>query len=116
VLQVGHGHSAGGLAYGKVGFEATSTVSGIANTSPFSISHAISHSQVNTGWTVGFGTEGKLLIPGWTHKTEFLYMDVGSDPKTDEPLGSVNTSGGLITGHVRFTDATIRAGLNYQFH
>ena len=99
MLQVGHGHSAGGLAYGKVGFDATSTVSGAVSpcglgTCPFSTSHAIAHSQVNTGWTVGFGTVGKLLIPGWTHKTEFLYMDVGSDPKTDEPLGGASIRAG----------------------
>lgn len=111
----------GGLAYGKVGFDATSTVSGTASpcglgSCPFSISHAISHSQVNTGWTVGFGTEGKLLIPGWTYKIETLYVDLGSDPETDETIGSLNASGGLITGHVRFTDAIVRLGVNYQFH
>ena len=26
---------------------------------------------------VGTGTEGKLLIPGWTYKIETLYMDLG---------------------------------------
>jgi outer membrane immunogenic protein len=115
----------GGLAYGKVELDATSTVSGIVSggignapvTVPFSISHAINHSQVNTGWTVGFGTEGKLLIPGWTYKIESLYMDLGSDPSPDICLNcSSAVNGGLITGHAHFTDAILRAGLNYQFH
>jgi hypothetical protein len=65
---------------------------------------------------VGFGTEGKLLIPGWTYKIETLYVDLGSDPETDETIGSLNASGGLITGHVRFADAIVRLGVNYQFH
>lgn len=50
----------GGLAYGKVDLEGTSTVSGavsfVANPSlstPFSISPAFGHSHVNTGWVVG---------------------------------------------------------------
>jgi outer membrane immunogenic protein len=60
----------GGLAYGKVDLEATSTVSGTVALVPFSITHVNGHSQVNTGWTVGSGTEGKLLIPGWTYKIE----------------------------------------------
>jgi len=107
----------GGLAYGKVELDATSTVSGLANNViPFSTTHAFTHSQVNTGWVVGFGTEGKLLIPGWTYKIESLYIDLGSDPVADLPIGSSNASGGLLTGHAHFTDSILRAGLNYQFH
>jgi hypothetical protein len=46
---------------------------------PFSVSQAFGHSQINTGcWVVGFGTEGKLLVPGWTYKIESLYMDLGT--------------------------------------
>jgi outer membrane immunogenic protein len=106
----------GGLAYGKVELDATTTVSGTAAAIPFATSHAIRHSQVNIGWVVGFGTEGKLLIPGWTYKIESLYIDLGSDPETDNPILVSNASGGLITGHAHFTDAILRAGLNYQFH
>jgi hypothetical protein len=61
--------------------------------------------------------EGKLLIPGWTYKIESLYIDLGSDPEIDICLNcSGAVSGGLITGHAHFTDAILRAGLNYQFH
>jgi hypothetical protein len=85
---------------------------------PFSVSHAINHSQINVGWTVGFGTEGRLAgMPGWTWKVESLYMDLGSDPEVDACLNcSSGVSGGLISGHAHFTDAILRGGLNYQFH
>jgi outer membrane immunogenic protein len=112
----------GGLAYGKVELDATSTVSGAVSpcglgTCPFSTSHAFSHSQLKTGWVVGFGTEGKLLIPGWTYKIESLYIDLGdADPMDECTVCSSATSGGLISGHAHFTDTILRAGLNYQFH
>ena len=67
----------GGLAYGKVDLEGTNTVSGTVDGSLFSIAQTFGHSHVNTGWVVGTGTEGKLLIPGWTYKIETLYMDLG---------------------------------------
>jgi outer membrane immunogenic protein len=108
----------GGLAYGRVAVDGTSTVSGNVGPSSnaFSLVHAIGHSQVNTGWVVGFGTEGKLLIPGWTYKIESLYMDLGSlnDP---DLLGQVTgATGGQIFTHTHFTDGILRLGLNYQFH
>jgi outer membrane immunogenic protein len=73
----------GGLAYGEVKINGTSAVSGtgmdfLGNVSPFSNTQAFGQSQVNTGWVVGTGTEGKLLIPGWTYKIEGLYMDLGT--------------------------------------
>jgi opacity protein-like surface antigen len=106
----------GGLAYGRVQLDATTTVSGTVGSVPFSISHSISHSNINTGWTVGYGTEGQPATPGWTWKVESLYMDLGSDPETDVETGSTLASGGLITGHAHFRDAILRGGLNYQFH
>jgi outer membrane immunogenic protein len=108
----------GGLAYGRVGVDGTSTVSGslIIPTNTFSVAHAIGHSQVNTGWTVGTGTEGKLLIPGWTYKIESLYVNLGSLDDTDSIAVVTGASGGQIHTHTRFNDYIVRAGLNYQFH
>jgi outer membrane immunogenic protein len=111
----------GGLAYGKVDLEGTNTVSGTTAivVIPFSVAQAIGHSQVNTGWTVGYGTEGKLLIPGWTWKVEGLYMDLGT-LDTTSVIPGVNAfpavTGGQTTTHTHFTDGILRAGLNYQFH
>jgi outer membrane immunogenic protein len=112
----------GGLAYGRVGIDGTSTVSGTvhaeATIPPFSMTRAIGHSQVNTGWTIGSGTEGKLLIPGWTYKIEYLYVDLGSLDDNDPPPPTTISvlGGGQIHTHTHFTDNILRAGLNYQFH
>jgi opacity protein-like surface antigen len=62
---------AGGLAYGKVDVAGTSTLTATALMIGLpSITQAFDHSNVNTGWVVGTGTEGKLLIPGWTYEIE----------------------------------------------
>jgi outer membrane immunogenic protein len=107
----------GGLAYGRVDLEGTSTVSGTVGGAPFSINHAIGHSHVNTGWTVGYGTEGKLLISGWTYKIEYLYVDLGTLDDTDSITPTVSTvSGGQTITHTHFTDGILRLGVNYQFH
>jgi outer membrane immunogenic protein len=119
----------GGLAYGEVKINGTSIVSGNsanpppAPIVPFSATTAFSHSQVRTGWVVGSGTEGKLLIPGWTYKIEALYMDLGHLDATG--VGSGLITGGFLDGfhltagattHTHITDTILRAGLNYQFH
>jgi outer membrane immunogenic protein len=114
----------GGLAYGEVKTNGTSTFSlAFQHVPAVSITDAIGHSQVNTGWVVGWGTEGHLpgnWIPGnWTWKIEGLYMDLG----TLDAIGVEGSSpvlaaagAGLITTHTHFTDTILRAGLNYQFH
>jgi outer membrane immunogenic protein len=116
----------GGLAYGKVDLEGANVVSGSINgIAPFSVTQAIGNSQINTGWVVGFGTEGKLLIPGWTYKVESLYMDLGHLDTAGVPSTSLTPllpnatgfiTGGQLTTHTHFTDGILRVGLNYQFH
>jgi outer membrane immunogenic protein len=108
----------GGLAYGRVAIDGTSTVNGFIGTplSSFSVNRAIGHSQVNSGWTVGTGTEGRLLIPGWTYKIEYLYVDLGSLDDPDTGLQITGATGGQIHTHTHFSDNIIRLGVNYQFH
>jgi len=119
----------GGLAYGKVDLEGTSTVSGTVSgtttvPSPaFSTAHAIGHSHVNAGWVVGYGTEGRLTgLPGWTWKIEGLYMDLGhlNDTDTVSCVGgkqacTATATGGQTVTHTHFTDGILRGGLNYHF-
>jgi outer membrane immunogenic protein len=125
----------GGLAYGKVDLEGTSTASGILGSPPgFSLPQAFGHSQVNTGWVVGYGTEGVMDFWGarnWTWKIEGLYMDLGTLDANGFGVGPLTTvfssppppvlsftSGatGQVTTHTHFTDGILRVGLNYQFH
>jgi outer membrane immunogenic protein len=115
----------GGLAYGKVDLEGTSTVSGSAGFVPFSVTQAFSHNAVNTGWVVGYGTEGHLpgnWIPGnWTWKIEGLYMDLGTLDTAGVTTGAsaggaFSATGAQVTTHTRFTDGILRGGLNYRFY
>jgi outer membrane immunogenic protein len=126
----------GGLAYGKVDIEGTNTVSGaVTGTScmvtcplAFSTTRAIGHSNVNAGWVLGYGTEGRLAIPGWTWRVESFYMDLGHIHDTDtiicetdggcppKPTLISAPTGGQTFTNTHFTDWILRGGLSYQFH
>lgn len=115
----------GGLAYGEVKINGTSTISGTAGGTPFFFTEAFGHSHVNVGWVVGYGTEGRLATPGWTWKVEGLYMDLGHLDAAGQggfsttsigTLSVVTTSAtGLVSTHSHFTDGILRGGLNYHF-
>jgi outer membrane immunogenic protein len=117
----------GGLAYGEVKINGATTVSGFgcvtnSGCSNFSNTEAFGQSHVNTGWVLGYGTEGKLLIPGWTYKIASLYMDLGHLNTTSTTSASsssfpnpVSLTGGQVT-NTHVTDWILRGGLNYQFH
>jgi outer membrane immunogenic protein len=102
--------------------EGTNTVNSVTSSN---FTTAFGHSRVNTGWTVGSGIEGKLLIPGWTLKAEYLYLDLGTLDATTPgvsftfgttPPFTFGVTGGGVSTHTHFTDNIVRVGLNYQFH
>jgi outer membrane immunogenic protein len=115
----------GGLAYGEVKINGTNTVGGNVGPGifPISVSQTFGHSQVNTGWVAGYGTEGVINFWGarnWTWKIEGLYMDLGHLDTTGVPSGSsvpagFGVAGGQVTTHSHFTDGILRGGLNYRF-
>jgi hypothetical protein len=124
----------GGLAYGEVKINGTTTLSATVDTAgpiflgTFSATDAFSHSQVNTGWVVGYGTEGHLpLMPGnWTWKVEGLWMDLGTLDATGPSslscsfpscliVAGAHVAGGGVATHSHFTDGILRGGLNYRF-
>jgi outer membrane immunogenic protein len=117
----------GGLAYGKLDVAGTSALTALTLArEPFpSEIQAFDHSNVNTGWVVGSGTEGKLLIPGWTYKIEGLYMDLGHLDARGPGGSSIfgvcpvpdcfTVTAGPVATHTHFTDGILRGGLNYRF-
>jgi outer membrane immunogenic protein len=125
----------GGLAYGEVKVNGTNAVSGPASSGgcecrfTFSQTQTFGQSHVNTGWVLGYGTEGHLpLMPGnWTWKIESLYMDLGHLNATSSASGSSCTvlsggaattcsvTGGQVATNTHFTDWILRGGLNYRF-
>jgi outer membrane immunogenic protein len=113
----------GGLAYGRVDVQGTATFNLAFGTVP--LSQTFGHSQVNTGWVVGYGTEGTLAaMPGWTWKIEGLYMDLGALDATGSggsssfTLATITTTltTEAVTTHSHFTDGILRGGLNYKFN
>jgi outer membrane immunogenic protein len=114
----------GGLAYGEVKIDGTNAVSGAVIGNPaatFSGTQAFGHSQVNTGWVAGYGTEGRLALTNWTWKVEGLWMDLGTIDTTGVQVitphgGLPGATGGQLTTHTRFTDGILRGGLNYKFY
>jgi outer membrane immunogenic protein len=117
----------GGLAYGEVKINGASAIGGTAGGVGFSVANAFSESRTNTGWVVGYGTEGHLpgnWLPGnWTWKIEGLYVDLGTLDSTGVITGTSNatspvgtTTGGQVSTHTHFTDGILRAGLNYRFY
>jgi outer membrane immunogenic protein len=115
----------GGLAYGEVKINGTNNVSGTVNNGGggflLSATQTFGHSQVNTGWVVGYGTEGRLGISHWSWKIEGLWMDLGTLDTTTVTSGVSCTpvcaglTGGQVATHTRFTDGILRGGLNYHF-
>jgi outer membrane immunogenic protein len=116
----------GGFAYGKVSIDGTVGTS--ASGFP-SVAQSFSNSKVNTGWVVGYGTEGVIDFWGahnWTWRIEGLYMDLGHlDATAPGGFASVRTGTEIIVGssttagpvstHSDFTDGILRGGLNYKF-
>nr|WP_082650265.1 outer membrane beta-barrel protein [Bradyrhizobium lablabi] len=100
-------YATGGLAYGSVKTK--------INTTSFVGPVTQSFSHTNAGWTVGAGIETPftllgLLGPNWTTKTEYLYVDLGSN-SDNFIFGAVPaTATRSVTEHV------FRTGINYHFN
>jgi outer membrane immunogenic protein len=116
----------GGLAYGQVKVSTTTNVAvTVANGILFAPDSSSAHaSSTKFGFALGAGLQGVLpsFSPNWTWKVEYLYADLGS-LDTSAPFALVRTGSPSlyytpITGsavmHTRFTDNTLRIGLNYR--
>jgi len=67
-----------------------------------------SKSETATGWTVGGGIEA-ALAQNWTAKTEYLYIDAGSQDVFNPVIGGGSTT------HFNNRFHVFRFGLNYKF-
>jgi outer membrane immunogenic protein len=111
----------GGLAYGRI--ESTLAVNGTnitggqgTNTLILTpVSAALNTSHINTGWTIGAGTEINLS-GNWTAKIEYLYVDLGTvSGSTVTPLVSVSGAFLASSFNSHITDHIARFGLNYRW-
>ena len=100
-------YATGGLAYGSIKTR--------INTDAFVGPVTQSFSHTNAGWTAGAGIETPfrllgLLGPNWTAKTEYLYIDLGSNSDSFIFGAAPATATRSVTEHV------FRTGINYHFN
>jgi outer membrane immunogenic protein len=115
-------YGTGGLAYGRVKVAGSTNVDGLLAVG-FSIlqpgTSAFAAERTNVGFAVGGGVESKIFA-NWTWKLEYLHLDLGSlDSVTPFPpivvRGGVTPAVGTMTTHTKFTDDSVRVGVNYKF-
>jgi outer membrane immunogenic protein len=96
----------GGVAFVRT----TDTFGGDSITIP-----AIASTSTKTGWTAGVGIETKLSR-NWTTKTEYLFIDTGSNVSGLDPfgVGVAPGSGALVPTTFDHTYHVIKTGLNYK--
>lgn len=116
-------YGTGGLAYGGVSFNVSSTKTeyNAAGTQWVGVGNA-NYSNTQVGWTGGGGAEW-MFLPNWSAKAEYLYYDLGNVSMT----GVITRVPVLQTGIPanNFTSSTyngrvngnlVRAGVNYHFN
>jgi outer membrane immunogenic protein len=99
-------YATAGLAYGEVKTRIFSSFGG---------TNTVDISNTKAGWTAGAGIETPfelfgLFGPGWTSKTEYLYVDLGTSTTPFTNNGVTTT---FVTGA---TEHIFRTGLNYHFN
>ena len=102
-------YGTGGAAYGKVKSHGNLDVWGDDGISLDGFPLSASTSDTQWGWTVGAGLE-YALTNNWTFKTEYLYVDLGSQSLLD-----IDEQGFAANIDVETKFHTIKAGLNYKF-
>jgi outer membrane immunogenic protein len=95
-------YGTGGLAYGSVKSSLSASFDGTSIVNE-------SASNTQTGWTIGAGFEYGIT-KNITLKTEYLYVDLGSDTLIDENFGPFHAG---LDVETKFH--TLKAGLNYKF-
>jgi outer membrane immunogenic protein len=103
-------YATGGLAYGNVAYAAnTNYISGLC---PGCVQYPTSFSKTKAGWTVGAGLEWAFM-PNWTAKIEYLYIDLGSESATVNPVPANPPF--QVAYNWKTTENIVRVGLNWKF-
>jgi outer membrane immunogenic protein len=111
-------YATGGAAFARIDSSANATFAA----DRFFLSNnvfAASDASNRAGWTVGGGMEWALL-PRWSLKAEYLYLDFGSVdytlPCQNFTCANAPTAPYAWSAHVHTADQVARIGLNYKFY
>jgi outer membrane immunogenic protein len=102
-----------GLAYGKAGVSATSSITSFPCVGVFNFCGSGSNDAWLFGWTVGGGM--KYAVTGnWSLKAEYIYYDLGSiSVLTKDPRASHDPL--FINFITPFNGYIVRVGIDYKF-
>jgi len=108
-------YATGGAAWGHI--ETTESLSCLTDGCGESILKLAASSpvtQTKAGWTAGLGVQG-MLIPNWSAKVEWLYIDLGTLTNTFSTLGSAGGTESVVWSRSEHYNI-VRVGLNYRFN
>jgi outer membrane immunogenic protein len=118
-------YGTGGLAYGGVSFNrSTTSIETAAGVNQWIALGNATYSNTQVGWTAGGGLEW-MFMPNWSAKAEYLYYDLGNISATSvSTISPLVTSNTLSTAQLfrsstisgRINGNLIRAGVNYHFN
>jgi outer membrane immunogenic protein len=118
-------YGTGGLAYGGVSFNrSTTSIETAAGVNQWIALGNATYSNTQVGWTAGGGLEW-MFMPNWSAKAEYLYYDLGNISATSvSTISPLVTSDTLSTAQLfrsstisgRINGNLIRAGVNYHFN
>lgn len=122
-------YGTGGLAYGGVSFNATSSqlwsisVNNVNPPTAGPITLAIgnaAYANTQVGWTAGGGLEW-MFMPNWSLKAEYLYYDLGNVSTNSVAVAyavqggpSIPWTASTVSAHINGN--IVRAGVNYHFN
>ena len=103
-------YATGGLALADV--DGGTTVTLATPIKALNASTSDSYSGVRAGWTIGGGVESELM-PHWTWKIEYLFVDLGS--RTGNMATTVAGAQIEFSTSQDFNEHIVRTGVNYKF-
>jgi outer membrane immunogenic protein len=108
-------YGTGGAAWGNI--KTTESLScatdGCGGTSTLKLVASSTTTQTKEGWAAGLGAEG-MLLPNWSLKAEWLYVDLGHLTNTFSTVGNAGGTESVVWSRSEHYNI-VRVGLNYHF-